>query len=43
MDKKKIKELSIEEKIKLITEKDRIYLEGYIDRALKNFKPQKTA
>lgn len=36
--KKKDKELTLEEKIKLLTEKDKDYLQGYIDRALKDLK-----
>lgn len=43
MSKKELKNLTFEEKIKLIEEKDKIYLEGYIDRALKDFQPKKTA
>lgn len=46
---KNIKQLSLEEKIKLLTENDKLYLDGYIDRALigcrylpTKIKPQRT-
>lgn len=38
---KNIKNLSLEEKIKMINDNDKMYLEGYIDRALKEFKEKR--
>lgn len=43
MKKEKSKKTSIEERIKLLSEKDQIYIEGYIDRALKELNSKRTA
>ena len=38
---KAIRELPVEEKIKMLPEADKQYLAGFIDRALQNCKPQR--
>jgi hypothetical protein len=36
-----IKHLSIEEKIKLLSDSDKVYLDGYLDRALEDREAKK--
>lgn len=37
-----IKELSFEDKVRLLPEKEQSYLQGYVDRAIASFKPKQT-